>query len=165
MKNLELKVKVPSLDIVKQSLAFAEFIENLHQKDTYYLIGRKRLKLREQKGVGELIYYVRENKGNSKESKYFRFNILPGLLPFTKILLGFFFGQKRIVEKERYLYLYRHTRIHLDNVKNLGEFLELETVAYDNIPENLLLEEHEEVKRKLKLEPEQYISNSYSDLL
>ena len=34
-----------------------------------------------------------------------------------------------MVEKTRRLFIWRHTRIHLDEVKGLGVFLELETVA------------------------------------
>lgn len=165
MKNLELKVKISSLETVKQFLSFADFVENLHQKDIYYLIGGKRLKLREQKGVGELIYYVRENKKSSKESKYFLVHIPSGLLLFTENVLALLFGEKVVVEKERGLYLYKHTRIHLDNVKGLGSFLELETVFHNNVSEDSLFREHEEVKHKLKLDSHEYVSDSYSDLL
>ena len=36
-----------------------------------------------------------------------------------------------VVRKERTLWMWRHTRIHLDRVDGLGDFLELETVARD----------------------------------
>ena len=39
------------------------------------------------------------------------------------------FTVEAIVEKSRELYLYDGTRIHLDKVKSLGVFLELETVV------------------------------------
>lgn len=63
------------------------------------------------------------------------------------------------------MYLYKNTRIHLDKVKNLRTFLELETVVHHNAPEKAFVEEQEEVKLKLKLDSGQYISGSYSDLL
>lgn len=37
-------------------------------------------------------------------------------------------GIKGRVQKERYLFIHEGTRIHLDNVENLGYFLEFEAV-------------------------------------
>lgn len=165
MKNLEIKVKVSSLESIKESLSFATFSGNLHQKDTYYLVGERRLKLREQKNLKEIIYYTRQNKKNTRESKYFRLTVPQLLLSSVKNFLSFLFKEKTVVEKERNLYLYKHTRIHLDDVKRLGSFVELETVFSGRNSTDSLLKEHEEVKNKLKLESFQSIPGSYSDLL
>lgn len=165
MKNLEIKVKVPSLEEIKPSLSFATFSGNFHQKDTYYLIGERRLKLREQKNLKEIIYYIRRNKKDTKESKYFRIPVPAIFLFSVKKLFSFLFREKTVIDKERYLYLYKHTRIHLDNVKRLGSFVELETVFNGSEGEKSLLKEHEEIKHALKLDSFQSILGSYSDLL
>lgn len=38
-------------------------------------------------------------------------------------------GERGVVVKRRHLFLWRNVRIHLDDVENLGSFLELEAVA------------------------------------
>ena len=72
MRNIELKVKLnlkdikAYLDTIKPS-----YIGRLKQKDTYFLLGNERLKIREENDKAELIYYVRENKAESRDSRYF----------------------------------------------------------------------------------------------
>lgn len=35
-------------------------------------------------------------------------------------------GIKGVVKKTRHLYIHEHTRIHIDDVENLGKFVEIE---------------------------------------
>lgn len=37
-------------------------------------------------------------------------------------------GIRGVLIKERYLFLYKQTRIHLDKVEGLGDFMELEVI-------------------------------------
>ena len=67
------------------------------------------------------------------------------------------------MNKKRGLYLYKDTRIHLDNVKGLGCFLELETRVIKGL---------EDAERRfsfmmdlLKLRDKKEIRASYKDLL
>ena len=48
--------------------------------------------------------------------------------PDPKALLAEILGVYRVVEKEREIFLVENVRIHLDRVKGLGTFLELEAV-------------------------------------
>lgn len=69
-----------------------------------------------------------------------------------------------IVKKERILYIFQNTRIHLDRVMGLGNFLELETVISKqkmSQAEN----KHRAVLRALELDTCEKIPVSYSDLL
>jgi predicted adenylyl cyclase CyaB len=65
--------------------------------------------------------------------------------------------------KTRKLYIYKNTRIHLDEVKNLGNFLELETVVKGNMKEGKT--EFDEIVELLKLDISKQIKSSYRTLL
>jgi predicted adenylyl cyclase CyaB len=165
MKNLEIKVRVKNLDEIKNRLLFAEHKPTLIQTDTYFLLGEKRLKIREEKNKSEIIYYERKMKNGTRESVYHRIIIPKNSVKFLKAIFDFIFGTKVIVAKKRELYLYKNTRIHLDIVNNLGEFVELETVVLNNTKKESYEKEHEEVKNKLLLTNYPAIAGSYSDLL
>lgn len=165
MKNLEIKVRVSNIVNIMNKISFATYVKDMHQKDRYFLLGRKRLKLREEGNKLEMIFYVRPDKSTSKESTYFRFLIPPLLQTSLKKLCNIFFGEKVVVVKERTLYVFKHTRIHLDKVKNLGEFIELETIFQENDTKDAFVLEHNQVKKYLELESYQAIPTSYSDLV
>ncbi|MCK9351378.1 MAG: class IV adenylate cyclase [Candidatus Paceibacterota bacterium] len=164
MRNLEIKVKVENLDDLKNHLDFAAHTSKLEQTDTYFLLGEKRLKIREEKTRNEIIYYVRKIKRGTRESLYHRVSIPQNSVKFSKIIFGYIFGTKVSVVKKRDLYLYKNTRIHLDTVDDLGEFIELETVVLGDTKESYE-KEHEEVKNRLLLKNYPAIAGSYSDLL
>jgi predicted adenylyl cyclase CyaB len=165
MKNLEIKVRVKNLDEIKNRLDFAEHKPTLIQTDTYFLLGEKRLKIREEKTKSEIIYYVRKMKKGTRESIYHRITIPQKSVKFLKAVFDFIFGTKVLVAKKRNLYLYKNTRIHLDTVNNLGDFVELETVVFDDTKKESYEKDHEEVKNKLLLINYPTIAGSYSDLL
>jgi predicted adenylyl cyclase CyaB len=165
MRNLEIKVKVENLEEIENRLDFAEHKPTLEQTDTYFLLGEKRLKIREEKTKNEIIYYERKMKNGTRESIYHRITIPKNTVKFLKAVFDFIFGTKVLVTKKRDLYLYKNTRIHLDTVNNLGEFVELETVVFDDTKKESYEKEHEEVKNKLLLTNYPAIAGSYSDLL
>ena len=68
------------------------------------------------------------------------------------------------MEKQRALWIYRNTRVHLDRVEGLGDFLELETVLAD-IDSAEGTAESEEVINLLELDRESFISVPYLELL
>ncbi|OGZ17271.1 MAG: hypothetical protein A2494_00350 [Candidatus Lloydbacteria bacterium RIFOXYC12_FULL_46_25] len=70
MRNLEIKVRVGHLDEIKDRLQFAQYKDRLEQVDTYYLLGEKRLKIRQEKIMSELIFYVRSLQDGTRESRY-----------------------------------------------------------------------------------------------
>ena len=178
MRNLELKVRCESAEHLKSIEALARkhgaiYQYTVEQRDTYFRVRRGRLKLRERwlkeqdevKPVeAELIYYNRPSKKGSRISVY---DVMPALEPellysmLTKALRDILV----IVEKERILYIYKNTRIHLDTVKMLGTFVELETVIDEAMSMEDVKAEHQAVIAFLGLGPLQPIASSYSDLL
>ena len=130
MRNIERKValrdRAATEALVKS--AGAEFQWTKHQRDTFFRVQRGWLKLREQEGSGaELIAYQRsEEHSGPRPSDY---ELLPVVEPERWIaLLSRACPVEIVVEKWRSLWTWRHTRIHLDRVDGLGDFLELETV-------------------------------------
>ena len=68
------------------------------------------------------------------------------------------------IDKERKLWIYKNTRIHVDKVSNLGYFLELETVL-KNISSEEGQNEFNEVVNLLKINSKDTVAYSYSDLI
>jgi predicted adenylyl cyclase CyaB len=124
--NLELKIKVDShtklLNLLKKMKA--EYKGELVQKDVYYKVKKGLLKLRVESGTYTLIKYLRDEKG--KRWSNYELLKLEGKNP--EKYLRDILKVVTVVEKKRKLYLHDNTRIHLDDVKRLGKFLELETL-------------------------------------
>jgi adenylate cyclase, class 2 len=124
--NLELKVKVNShskfISILKA--ANAENRGILKQKDVYFKIKKGILKLRVENKIFTLIKYFREEKG--KRWSNYELLKLEGANP--EKYLKQIFEVEVVVEKKRKVWLYNNTRIHLDEVRGLGKYLELETL-------------------------------------
>ena len=176
-KNLEFKGQFQSLDGLYPKLTDLNAIqhETVHQIDTYFHVTKvkdfpksgacePRFKLREVNGWSEgwLIYYERPNQEGSRYSQYQLCEIAdPGSL---KGLLTVALGIKTIVKKQREIWMFNHTRIHLDTVTNLGQFVELETV-FRGQTEAEAIDEHQHVKAVLHLDIVEPIAVSYSDLV
>lgn len=165
MKNLEIKVEVRNLSDIKNHLAFSTYKDTLEQVDTYFLLGDTKIKIREEKIARELIIYFRKMEKGSRESRYYRLPLTPRMFFIIKSILGLILGIKVKVIKHRDLYIYKNTRIHIDTTKDLGNFVELETVCKDPLCDKEYHDEHEEIKQKLSLNEYKTIAGSYSDLL
>jgi predicted adenylyl cyclase CyaB len=132
-RNVEIKAHIESINsIFPKAAAIADKgpIEIL-QDDTFFNCPNGRLKLRAFSSErAELIFYRRTNKIGPKESFYV---LSPTTSPDTlREALTLAYGQAGRVRKHRTLFLAGRTRIHLDRVEGLGEFLELEVVLTDS---------------------------------
>ena len=175
--NLEFKAQCQSLESFYPRLADlnATHRETVHQIDTYFYVtmekcglesetGEPRLKLREASGWSEgwLIYYERPNR---KVSRYSQYQLCEIVDPSTfKALLTAALGVKTVVKKQRELWMFNHTRIHLDTVADLGQFVELETV-FQGQTKTEAVDEHQHVKTILRLDTADPVAVSYSDLI
>lgn len=167
MKNIELKISINNFNKVVPLLKKikARRINKLYQKDIYYHCKNGRLKIRIINNKKfELIFYKRPDRLDKKISNYQIFNIKPRQVNFVKSILDKKFGEQIIVEKKRELWIYDHTRIHIDKVLGLGNFLELETVI-KNINIKKAEKEFGKVINLLNLKKDKKYSKSYSDLL
>lgn len=165
-KNIELKARCPNLDEVRaKAKAFgASFTETLNQTDTFFFCRSGRLKLREINGTkAELIAYHRGDQVETRASEY---TIVPVADPqVVKQALGKTLGIKQTVSKIRELWMWRNVRIHLDQVKGLGSFLEFEAVVSPEHDEETSKRHVAELRAALAIQSHQLIGVSYADLL
>jgi predicted adenylyl cyclase CyaB len=126
--NLEIKARAASLhaaDEVARRIG-ARYEYEMEQVDTYFDARSGRLKLREVDGTRfELIGYMR---GEETERRVSDFDVHPlSAADPLKSILSEVLGVRGVIKKRRKLYLYRATRIHMDDVAGLGAFIEFET--------------------------------------
>jgi len=165
-RNIEIKARIENIEkILPRAAAIADKGPiRIFQDDTFFPCKDGRLKLRIfSPDRGELIFYLRPDQKVPKESYYL---ISPTTSPETlRDSLSLAYGAVGRVRKNRTLFLVGRTRIHLDQVEGLGDFVELEVVleegekaaAGEAIARNLM--------QKLGILPEQLIEGAYIDLL
>lgn len=132
-RNIEIKARVDDLAALERRVApLADAGPTpIHQDDSFFPCASGRLKLRVfDDGRGELIAYSREDASGPKLSDYVRSPVAePASL---REALSRAIGLRGRVVKQRTLYLIGATRVHLDRVDGLGEFVELEVVLRED---------------------------------
>lgn len=164
--NIEIKAHCSNLDKVRDILisANAESKGVDHQTDTYFNSKKGHLKLREGNIENNLIHYERENKEGSKESKFTLYKTKPD--SSLKTILEVALGNKCTVEKKREIYFIKNVKFHLDTVKDLGQFLEIEASNKDNdLTKDKLQEQCNYYIKLLQINAKDFISGSYSDMI
>lgn len=76
--------------------------------------------------ASELIYYERPDAEGPKLSSYSKCTIPSNLTNDLNQVLIRALGEKQIVKKKRQLFMVDQTRVHIDTVEGLGNFMELE---------------------------------------
>jgi len=163
MRNFEIKVRINKLDeilnLIKKSGAV--FDCKMHHVDRYFNVGSYKKKIREidDKDI-QLISYSRREKVGRKESEY-------DIKTLTTKEKSDFLDKHKIVctvDKTRELWIYKHTRVHIDFVKGLGRFLELEIVM-DDINTEEGVREFNTILKLLEINKKDSVACSYSDLI
>lgn len=169
-RNIEIKARLggdgASLDAVAARAAAlaTEPACDIIQDDTFFPCDTGRLKLRAfATGGGELIYYRRADAAGPKESFYV-------LAPVDdcdslRLALSLAYGEAGRVRKRRTLVMVGRTRVHLDRVEGLGEFLELEVVLRDDEASAVGEAEAHALMAQLGVAPAQLVEGAYVDLL
>ena len=162
-KNLEIKYKPGNLIEISYITGLLKNYSHTTEKQTdiYYKTVRDRLKLRIINDTeGSLILYNRAEKKNKRISKY----TISKTKDFRELdfILRKQFRVLVTVIKKREIYIHKNIRVHIDTVKGLGKYIEIE-IIYDDISKakdimnNLVTE--------LNLDENKFIKVSYSDLL
>lgn len=162
--NVEIKARCGSQDRIREVLKSADFRGCDHQVDTYFKVGFGRLKLREGNIENNLIHYCREDKEGPKQSDIVLFKSEPG--SELKELLTRALGVLVVVDKQREIYFVGNVKFHLDVVKGLGSFVEIEAIDEDgSIGKDRLLEQCRFYLDLFQISEDDLVSVSYSDLL
>lgn len=165
-RNIEIKVRVANIEALSPKAA--EMADHgpleIRQDDTYFFCRNGRLKLRSFSPTeGELIFYQRSDQPGPKESFYLMSSTTtPDNL---REILSLVYGQIGLVRKYRTLFLVGRTRIHLDRVEGLGDFLEIEVVLDEGESLEVGMTEALDLLKKLGVSSLQLIEGSYLDLL
>ena len=165
-RNIEIKARIDSVEAmlpVARALADGP-PQSIAQDDTFFVCANGRLKLRDfGDGSGELIHYQRADTAGPKLSDYVR---VPTSEPAAlREALGRAQGVLGRVRKIRWLLLAGPTRIHLDRVEGLGDFLELEVVLRDDQSEVEGVAIADALLQALGVSPTQRLAGAYLDLL
>jgi predicted adenylyl cyclase CyaB len=164
-RNIEIKARVRDFDRLKQRVEKISDtpVKVIPQKDTFFHTAGGRLKLRHLADRGQLIYYERIDVSGPKQSNYM---ISHADNPQSlEDVLAAALGIRGAVRKERLLYLVGQTRIHLDRVEDLGDFLEFEVVLDDDDTPEKGERIAAELMQTLNISEDDLIEGAYIDLL
>lgn len=165
-RNVEIKARIDSIAAVEPRVAALATAGPtlIHQDDSFFVCAQGRLKLRRfADGTAELIAYQRPDRAGPKTSTYVRTPVADPASMFAALAAAS--GLLGRVRKQRTLYLVGRTRVHLDEVQDLGSFLELEVVLADGEPEAAGIAEAEALMARLGLPRSALVEPAYLDLL
>ena len=164
--NIEIKARARDFaGLQKRAESLSDTpLQIIPQEDTFFNIPSGRLKLRLLAPEhAQLVWYARADDTGPKRSDYriYETNNPEGL----KSTLSLALGVRGVVRKTRYLYLAGQTRIHLDDVEGLGQFMELEVVMRPDQSDAEGQAIAEELMKKLGVDFADLLDGAYMDLI
>ena len=163
---MEIKAGTANGDRIRQVLKDkgARFVGVDKQVDTYFNVVSGRLKLREGNIENALIYYRRENKSGPKKSEVILYKSKPDST--LKSLLEESLGILTVVDKKREIYFIENVKFHVDDVKGLGDFIEIEAIdKTGDTGQDKLLKQCNYYLKLFEISENDLISDSYSDMM
>ena len=167
MRNVEIKARVRDLARLRQLAAQLSGTDGkqLDMRDTFFPSAHGRLKLREQTGApNTLIFYDRPDTTGPKLSDFKLADVGPDVSALRETL-SLALGVRGDVEKTRFLYMVEQTRVHVDRVTGLGDFMELEVCLRDDQTTEDGQAVAEDLMKKLEVKQEDLIDCAYLDML
>ncbi len=164
--NIEIKARCDKPEQVREFLhsRSARFAGVDHQTDTYFRALAGRLKLREGNVENALIHYRRSNEAGPGKSEVMLYPVHPG--QSLKPLLAASLGILAEVKKKREIYYIDNVKFHIDEVENLGTFVEIEAQDQQGmLGEQELYEQCRLYMEMLGIRTEDLVGVSYSDMI
>ena len=190
-RNTEIKAVCRDIKALEVRTALRSSFKpyNVKQDDTFFNCQNGRLKLRVEENErlerldlnpqyeqartffladpnvnsGQLIFYVRSDNLGPKTSSY-SISLIPNVTTLRQVLEQSY-GTIGRVKKSRKVYLIGQTRVHLDQVEGLGDFIELEVVLTDNQTDEEGVAIADEIMDLLDIKKEDLVVGAYLDLL
>jgi adenylate cyclase class 2 len=165
-RNMELKARLRDLGVARETARqlATEYVGVQLQTDTYFHCRSGRLKLREIAGqTAQLVSYERPDRLDAKGSDYRLIEVHDAAA--LKDALTSALGVLVVVAKRREIYLVENVRVHLDEVEELGSFLEFEAVLNSEIDDAAGQRQVATLQKAFNLELADCRAESYSDML
>ena len=162
--NFEFKARLHDAADVRATLKRlrARSLGSDHQIDTYFQVPTGRLKTREGRLENSLIFYRRTNTARARRSCV-ELMLLPRRNSVRAILSGAL-GVLAVVDKRREIYFVGNVKIHLDRVRGLGTFLEVEAMTRTGDIRKVRAQARQ-FQKLFKISRADIVAQSYSDLI
>jgi predicted adenylyl cyclase CyaB len=164
--NVEIKARCEDPRPIRDHLLMnhARFEGTDHQRDTYFQVANGRMKLRQGNIENALIHYDRPDRKGPKSSQVTLFPVQNSNL--LRSLLEKASGIHMVVEKEREIYFIGHVKFHIDIVKGLGNFIEIEAIDSDgSIGQDQLERDCRRYMEAFGIQEKDLIHHSYADMM
>lgn len=168
MLNIEIKARTTQPQTIKKILEDlnADFKGIDHQTDTYFRVPDGRLKLRQGNIENSLIFYQRPNQTGPKSSDFLLYHPTKEGSPALKQLLSATLGEQVVVDKQRAIYFLDNIKFHVDEVKGLGNFVEIEVMDIDETGNADVMEKQcQKYMALFGISETDLLEGSYSDMV
>ncbi|MDR3674316.1 MAG: class IV adenylate cyclase [Acidobacteriota bacterium] len=162
--NFEFKAHLSDAAHVRATLKSlrARSLGTDRQVDTYFHVPEGRLKIREGRIENSLIFYHRTNSARARRSTV-EMMLLPRRNSMRAILTAAL-GVLAVVDKRREIYFVGNVKIHLDRVRGLGTFVEVEAMTRTGDIRKVRAQAAK-FQKLFAISPADIIPQSYSDLV
>ncbi len=162
--NFEFKARLHDAAHVRATLKrlHARFLGTDRQVDTYFRVPKGRLKIREGRIENSLIFYQRTNSAHARRS-----TVEMMLLPrrnSVRPILSRALEVLAVVDKRREIYFVGNVKIHLDRVRGLGTFVEVEAMTRSGDSRKVRAQAAK-FKKHFAISSADIVPQSYSDLI
>jgi predicted adenylyl cyclase CyaB len=162
--NFEFKARLHDAAHVRATLKrlHARFLGTDRQVDTYFRVPKGRLKIREGRIENSLIFYQRTNSAHARRS-----TVEMMLLPrrnSVRPILARALEVLAVVDKRREIYFVGNVKIHLDRVRGLGTFVEVEAMTRSGDSRKVRAQAAK-FKKLFAISSADIVPLSYSDLI
>ncbi|KYM97948.1 PREDICTED: uncharacterized protein LOC108777862 [Cyphomyrmex costatus] len=167
-RNVEIKAVIRDIEhTISKATELSDTAQiEIKQHDTFFKTKEGRLKLRKFKdGTAELILYKRPDVSGPKLSTYDKVLLNSDIVESIGHILTQSNGVLGVVKKTRLLFIVGQTRVHIDKVDGLGNFIELEVVLKED--QDIITGQKiaDDLMQALFIKKDDLIAEAYIDLL
>jgi predicted adenylyl cyclase CyaB len=162
--NFEFKARLNNERRIREALERlnARLVGTDHQIDTYFRVPSGRLKVRQGLLENAPIFYRRSNVRRARRSAV-EMMLLPRRNSLRAILVCAL-GTLAVVDKRREIYFVKNVKIHLDRVRQLGKFLEVEAISRTGDVKKIRSQARQ-FQELFGITAKDMVAESYSDLM